>query len=59
MVDGERYAVGLIFAGASELPEAAQAPPDDEAGVPRRVESYGVANPISEVLERLNIELVI
>jgi hypothetical protein len=26
---------------------------------PERIESYGVANPISEVLERLKIELLV
>jgi hypothetical protein len=66
VVDAQQYALGLIFAGMSELPESLQALPKIEAGVgidpanrPKRIESYGVANPISEVLERLKIELLV
>jgi hypothetical protein len=66
VVDGEQHAIGLIFAGMASVPESIQALPNIEAimgrepsaGKPSRIESYGVANPISEVLERLNIELV-
>jgi hypothetical protein len=67
VVDAEQHAIGLIFAGMSELPESAGALPNTEAAAgsdsaadkPQRVESYGVANPISEVLDRLKIELLI
>ena len=67
LVDAEQYAIGLIFAGTSELPESHRAVPNVEAAEridpanarPQRIEGYGVANPISEVLERLKIELLI
>jgi hypothetical protein len=67
VVDARQHAIGLIFAGMSELPESLRASPDIEPGVgidpatdkPKRIESYGVANPISEVLDRLNIELLV
>lgn len=56
LVDGGRHALGLVFAGMPETPEAA--PPAPDPHVPG-VENYGVANPIDEVLDRLNIELLI
>jgi hypothetical protein len=67
VVDTQQHAIGLIFAGMSETPKAPQALPSLESIVgvdpatnqPQRIESYGVANPISEVLERLKIELLI
>jgi hypothetical protein len=67
LVDAQQDAVGLIFAGMSETPEATRALPSSDAvaGVdpltdqPKRVENYGVANPISEVLERLKIDLLV
>lgn len=61
VVDKEQYATGLIFAGTSELPEALRPSQEVKAGAdkPKRIEGYGVANPISEVLERLNIELLV
>ena len=67
VVDAKQHAVGLIFAGMSEVPEATRTLPNLETGAERdpaagelkRIESYGVANPISEVLERLKIELLI
>jgi hypothetical protein len=67
VVDKEQYATGLIFAGMAELPESVHPSQDIEAGEetdaalnkPQRVEGYGVANPISEVLERLKIELLV
>lgn len=52
--DANQHALGLIFAGRTDSP----APPESVANV-RRIESYGVANPISEVLDRLKIELLI
>jgi hypothetical protein len=65
VVDAEQYAIGLIFAGMAERPESLSAAnetntlaPSDPAIVkPKRIESYGVANPISEVLDRLKIDL--
>ena len=60
VVDAEQHAVGLIFAGMSELPKSQGASLDTEsAEKPKRIESYGVANPISEVLHRLKIELLV
>lgn len=67
VVDGRQHAIGLIFAGMSEATEPAGAAPnvepaaetDPAADKPRRIESYGVANPISEVLDRLKIELLV
>lgn len=65
VVDGEQHAIGLIFAGTRDLPaaQAALRPPEATGSIannqPQRIEGYGVANPISEVLERLKIELLI
>jgi hypothetical protein len=66
-VDGKQHAIGLIFAGMSDSPESTQvravseARPtiDPTADTPRRIEGYGVANPISEVLDRLKIDLLV
>jgi hypothetical protein len=55
LVDGEQHALGLIFGGMSDAPTAQ---PPAVANV-QRIEGYGVANPISEVLQRLNIELLV
>jgi hypothetical protein len=60
LVDAKQHAVGLIFAGTSEVPASTPAaakfkPPDP----PKKIEGYGVANPISEVLDRMRIELVV
>jgi hypothetical protein len=61
VVDDAQHAIGLIFAGTSELPPALspsmEAAPAAEG--PKRIEGYGVANPIGEVLDRLKIELVV
>ena len=54
LLDGEQHAIGLIFGGMSDAPAATQA-----TGKSQRIEGYGVANPISEVLDRLKIELVV
>ena len=61
MVDAEHHAVGLIFAGMSELPESLTmaAAEIDPANRPKRIESYGVANPIAEVLDRLKVDLLV
>jgi hypothetical protein len=67
LMDEGQQAIGLIFAGTSEAPEAPKASPNTEATAdvdpatnkPKRIEGYGVANPINEVLDRLKIELLI
>jgi hypothetical protein len=63
VVDSEQHALGLIFAGTSDTqqPRAPSTNPeaDPPPAAPRRVQGYGVANPISEVLDRLKIELVV
>lgn len=71
VVDGEQRALGLIFAGMAELPESLAgpnqpvAPKVDQSKVnqsavkPQRIESYGVANPINEVLDRMKIDLLV
>jgi hypothetical protein len=58
VVDAKQHAIGLLFAGMGELPESLTTVPGPEARVIQRVESYGVANPISEVLDRLKIDLL-
>ncbi len=59
VVEGEGHAVGLIFAGASDAPDSQATPPPRADNLPQRIEGYGVANPISEVLDRLKIELLV
>ncbi|MBV9211682.1 MAG: hypothetical protein JOZ52_13670 [Acidobacteria bacterium] len=61
VVDEKQHALGLIFAGTAELPEKLRAAQNAPAPnpPPQRIEGYGVANPISEVLERLKIELLV
>lgn len=67
LVDANQFAVGLIFAGTSEMPEALRDLSDVEfiaatssaKDEPGRIENYGVANPISEVLDRLKIDLLV
>jgi hypothetical protein len=63
VVDERQHAVGLIFAGTSETqpprPDASNTQTAPTADRPKRVEGYGVANPIAEVLDRLKIELVV
>lgn len=60
LVDENQHALGLIFGGMSETPETIHAgsarPIVDK---PQRVEGYGVANPITDVMERLKIELIV
>lgn len=60
-----QHAVGLIFAGVSDAitkhvdgPQAT-AKPKPSADVPKRIDGYGVANPITDVLARMNIELLL
>jgi hypothetical protein len=67
LVDAKQHAIGLIFAGMSELPQSLATGPnsgpvaeiDPSADQPKRIESYGVANPICDVLDGLSIELLI
>jgi hypothetical protein len=66
LVDAKQHVIGLIFAGMSKLPESLQSAPEAEleknsrgADRPKRIESYGVANPIREVLDGLKIDLLI
>ena len=65
LVDSAQHAVGLIFAGVSDaiLDQIDKSPArlKVEPGVdqPKRIDGYGVANPISVVLDRMNIELVL
>jgi hypothetical protein len=55
LMDANQHAVGLLFAGMSTPPAELQASPK----IADRIEGYGVANPISEVLKRLKIDLLI
>lgn len=60
LVDEEQHAIGLIFGGMSEAPETTHALPNTgTTDKPQRLEGYGVANPITDVLERLKIELIV
>jgi hypothetical protein len=67
LVDANQNALGLIFAGMAKLPEALRgetetdsiSASDPATTKPKRIESYGVANPISEVLDRLKIDLLV
>ncbi|HEX8140023.1 MAG TPA: hypothetical protein VF544_20850 [Pyrinomonadaceae bacterium] len=61
LVDAEQHAVGLIFGGMSEASSRMERVVriDPATNQPRRVEGYGVANPISEVLHRLKIDLLV
>jgi len=68
LVDASQHAIGLIFGGmspsASEKIQAQSKSDLSSAGDPaavkrQRIEGYGVANPISEVLDRLKIELLL
>lgn len=67
VVDAKQYAIGLIFAGMAELPKSLKASQTVElrhsnestGNKYERIEGYGVANPISEVLDRLKIELLV
>jgi hypothetical protein len=67
VVDSKQYAIGLIFAGMSEATASMPAvsklnsPAGSDPGGDKlqRIESYGVANPISDVLDRLRIDLLV
>lgn len=67
VVGSTQHALGLIFAGMSEAQESSVPVPnaenragsDEAANQPKRIESYGVANPISDVLDKLKIDLLV
>lgn len=67
LVDAKQYVMGLIFAGMAKLPESLSpatesTPPaknDPAANQIKKIESYGVANPIREVLDGLRIDLLV
>jgi hypothetical protein len=60
VVDAEQHAIGLIFGGTSETARSTRPAADTEVtNTLPKVEGYGVANPISEVLNRMRIDLVI
>ncbi len=59
LIDKEQRAIGLIFGGTSEIPESTLPRNDQATERPERVEGYGIANPIGEVMERLRIELLV
>lgn len=59
LVDENQHAIGLIFGGMSEAPDTTHALPATPAIDTQRLEGYGVANPITDVLERLKIELLL
>lgn len=50
IVDSENYATGLLFAGANGKTE------EREDSI-KQIKNYGVANPLSDVLSKLKIEL--
>jgi hypothetical protein len=64
LVDAGQHAIGLIFAGMSEatvstLPTKPPVKGDPVVDQPKRIEGYGVANSISEVMDRMKIELLV
>lgn len=62
LVDENQHAIGLIFGGMSETPETTPPAPNSGAAPinkPQKIEGYGVANPITDVMERLKIELIV
>jgi hypothetical protein len=62
VVDENNYATGLIFAGAGSALKlkdlGLETIANDGAVVVEQLDNYGVANPISEVLSKLNLELL-
>jgi hypothetical protein len=63
VVDENQHAIGLIFAGTAGAPDSVPSLNDVPLAIDRdkqkRIEGYGVANPISEVLDRLKIDLLV
>ena len=58
VVDGENYASGLIFAGASGKLQTEDALSEESVQVDAKVDGYGVANPISDVLNELKVDFI-
>ncbi|HEV7397529.1 MAG TPA: hypothetical protein VGN86_13540 [Pyrinomonadaceae bacterium] len=59
VVDAKQHAIGLICAGMTGLPDASATNPQSGGELAAlRIENYGVANPISDVLNGLKIDLV-
>lgn len=58
VVDDENFASGLIFAGGTGEVDVKQTAEPGQSTVVMNIAKYGVANPISEVLKRLKIELL-
>jgi hypothetical protein len=65
VVDAEQNAFGLIFGGTSEIPiSESKAPASVSLGDAnptkdvKRIEGYGIANPITDVMDKLKIELL-
>jgi hypothetical protein len=67
LIDAEQHVIGLLFAGLSKLPESTQSAPEpalvekNNRGLDQleRIDGYGVANPIREVLDGLKIDLLV
>lgn len=64
VVDAGQYAIGLIFAGSATLPETLPPLPKPKPNDPatakaKKIEGYGIANPIRAVLDGLKIDLMI
>lgn len=61
LVDENQHAIGLIFGGMTDVPENTQAQTVNGTTPvrPQRIEGYGVANPITDVMDRLKIELIV
>lgn len=55
VLDQNQHAIGLVFGGTSEVPAGTAV--DSSRHKLQRIQGCGVANPISEVLEKLKIEL--
>ncbi|MFN0140432.1 MAG: hypothetical protein ACKVQW_10160 [Pyrinomonadaceae bacterium] len=58
VVDTDNNASGLIFAGANGEVELKSDADGSQPKILKTVSNYGVANPISEVMRRLNIDLL-
>ncbi len=58
VVDSANNANGLIFAGANGNLEIKETPDETQPKIYKTVNNFGVANPISEVLTKLHIELL-
>lgn len=57
VVDAENFATGLIFAGANGKLDEQKNPASDNKEAVKTINNYGVANPLSDVLSKLKIEL--